>query len=257
MAVEASAGPLTRPRAAAAGSLAVLAVALQIAYPLASGGARDRLTVGIVIAFAAAGAASAVATRGWRVGGQAIAAAALVGFAADVVGVHSGLPFGRYAYGSLLGPRLAGVPLVVALAWTMLAWPAAVVARRLVRGTVARVAVGAWALAAWDVFLDPQMVAAGAWHWHQPSPHLPGVTGVPLTDYAGWLLVAAVISAAVQWCLRGDRGGDDAVPVALYLWTWVGSAVALAAFLGHPAAAAWGAVAMGLVGVPLVRTLAR
>ena len=46
-------------------------------------------------------------------------------------------------------------------------------------------------LAAWDVFLDPQMVDDGHWRWADPTPGLPGVDGVPLTNFAGWLLVGA------------------------------------------------------------------
>ena len=51
---------------------------------------------------------------------------------------------------------------------------------------LARVAVAAAALASWDLFLDPQMVDAGHWRWSDPSPALPGVPTVPLTNYAGW-----------------------------------------------------------------------
>jgi uncharacterized membrane protein len=236
--------------------LAALVVALQIGYPLASGATRDRVTVVIVVVFAAASAAHAVLTRG-RVGAAAVALAAGLGFAAEVIGVHTGVPFGDYRYGSTLGVRLFGVPLVVALAWTMVAWPAALAARRLVAAPVARVVVGAWALASWDLFLDPQLVAAGGWTWADPDPHLPGVPTVPLTNYAGWLLVALVVSAVMQRALRNDRGGADGVPVAMYLWTCVGSVVALAGFLDLAAAATWGAVGMGLVAAPLVRTLRR
>jgi putative membrane protein len=124
-----------------------------------------------------------------------------------------------------------------------------------VRHPALRVAVGAWALASWDLYLDPQLVAAGGWHWRDPTPHLPGVPDVPLTNYAGWLLVATAVSAALQWVLRSDRGGADLAPFALYVWTWLGSAVALAVFLDRPGAAAWGAAGMGLVAVPLLRRL--
>jgi len=235
--------------------LAATAVALQLAYPLSNGATRLRLSVVIVAVFAAAVAAHAIGTRGWRVGGAALGVVAGLGFAAEVVGVHRGVPFGHYAYGAGLGPRLAGVPVVVGLAWTMLAWPAALVARRLARRPATRVAVGAWALAAWDLYLDPQLVAAGGWRWRDPDPHLPGEPDVPLTNYAGWLLVATAVSVALQWLLRHDRGGPDLAPLALYLWTWLGSAVALAMFLDRPGAAAWGAAGMGLVAVPLLRRL--
>lgn len=228
--------------------LAGAVVALQIAYPLTHAATRRHLTVLIVVALAATALAHALVTRGARVAALLLAGTALGGYAVEVLGVHTGVPFGSYTYGSALGPRLFGVPPVVGLAWTMLAWPAALAARRLVRGRLARVVVGGWALATADLFLDPQLVAGGAWTWRSPSPHLPGVPTVPLTNYLGWLAVALVLSALVQ-SIAGD--GDDRVPVALYLWLYVGWIVALAGFLGLGAAAGWGALGMGTVAVPL------
>ena len=42
------------------------------------------------------------------------------GFLAELAGVHTGLPFGRYSYSAALGPSLGGVPLVIACAWITL-----------------------------------------------------------------------------------------------------------------------------------------
>lgn len=235
--------------------LALVVVGLQISYPLAHGSARDRLTVLIVVALAATCVVHALVTRGARTAVLLLLVTALPGYAVEVLGVHTGFPFGTYAYSDALGRRVWGVPPVIGLAWTMLAWPAALAARRLVSNTTARIAVGAWALASADLFLDPQQVAAGHWTWRFPSPHLPGVEDIPLTNYLGWLGVALVISVAVQ-TIAG--GGDDVVPIALYLWLYVGWIVALAAFLDLGAAAAWGALGMGIVTLPLAaRTLRR
>jgi uncharacterized membrane protein len=228
--------------------LAATVVALQIAYPLVHGTARDHLTVVIVVTLAATCVVHAALTRGPATAAGLLVVTALPGYAVEVLGVHTGFPFGSYAYSSTLGPRLFGAPLLIGLAWTMLAWPAAVAARRLVRGRVARVVVGAWALAAADLFLDPQVVASGGWTWSSPTPHLPGVPDVPLTNFAGWLAVALMLSVAVQ-ALAGD--GDDRVPLALHLWLYIGWVVALGVFLDLPAAAGWGALGMGLVAVPL------
>jgi uncharacterized membrane protein len=228
--------------------LAATVVALQIAYPLVDGAVRDHLTVVIVTMLAATCVVHAAMTRGVRTAAGLLLVTALPGYAVEVLGVHTGIPFGSYAYSSALGPRPFGVPPVIGLAWTMLAWPAALAARHLVRGRLARVLVGAWALAAADVFLDPQLVASGAWRWRDPSPHLPGVPDVPLTNFAGWLAVALLLSIAVQALARD---GDDTVGLALYLWLYVGWVVALAVFLDLAAAAGWGAVAMGVVAVPL------
>ena len=242
-----------RARATVPVALAVAAVAVQIAYPLTHGRVRDDATIAIVVLFAGASAAHAILTRGMR-GLATVGVTALGGFLVEVLGVHTGFPFGSYSYAATLGHRVWGVPLLLGAAWTMLAWPAALVARRLVSTFLARVVVGAWALATWDLFLDAQMVADGHWRWRHPSPHLPGVTTVPLTNYAGWLLVSVALSLVLQGILASSSG-DDRLPVALYLWTYVGSVVALVAFLDLRAAGLWGALGMGTVALPLARTV--
>lgn len=235
----------------AVGVLVLASVAMQISYPLTDGDARRRLTIATVVTFAAASVSHARARYGGR-GVWCCVAAAGIGLIAEIVGVHTGVPFGHYAYADSLGPAIAGVPVVVALAWAMMAWPAAVVARLLVASKAARVAVGTWALASWDLFLDPQMVAAGHWQWAAPDPHLPGVDTVPLTDLAGWLVVSAVISLVVQGILgRSAWRHGDGWMLALYLWTYASSVVAQLAFLDLRASALWGALGMGAVAVPL------
>ena len=239
---------------AAAGLFALvgLAVAVQIAYPLLHGRSRDAATVAIVVLLAASCVVHAAVTRGPAFAAAMAVATAVPGFVVEVVGVRTGWPFGHYGYGDGLGARLVGVPPVVALAWTMLAWPAAIAARTLVRSTAARIVVGAWALASTDLFLDPQMVRNGYWTWRHTSPHLPGVGAVPLTNYAGWLAVALVVSAALQGLLaRRPARVDDRVAVGLYLWLYAGWVLALAVFGRLADAAGWGALGMGVVAVPL------
>jgi putative membrane protein len=237
-------------------ALLAVAVAAQIGYPLVAGTTRDALTVVIVVVVAAAALCSAATTRG-RPALVVLALSTVIGgFAVEVLGVHTGFPFGRYRYDGSLGPTLFGVPLVIACAWPMLAWPSAVAARHLTHSYPARVLLGAWALTTWDVFLDPQMVAAGHWHWLHPAPHLPGVPTVPLTDYVGWFAVALLVSAVLQRLLNATSIGDR-WPLMFYVWTWASSTLALLAFLGLAAAALWGCAAMGTVAIPVLRVLAR
>lgn len=236
-------------------ALLIVAVALQISYPLVSGSPRDAITVVTVILVGAAMLTHAAQTRGRRALATLVLVAVVGGFGVEVLGVHSGFPFGSYRYTDSLGPRWLGVPVVIALAWPMLAWPAALAARRLVRTFPARVLVGAWGFAAWDLFLDPQMVAAGHWRWFDPQPHLPGVGAVPLGNFLGWLGVAVLISIALQGVV--ERSTDDGAPLAFYVWTWASSVLGLAAFLDLAAAALWGGLAMGTVAVPLLVSWAR
>ena len=158
------------------------------------------------------------------------------------------------ALGMIL-PAVTGIaPVLVPLAWTMMAYPTLLAGRRLAglrRGSWAAPALAAWLLAAWDVYLDPQMVAAGHWTWAFPDPGLPGVDGIPLTNFAGWLLVALVMQATLHRLLPPTLPhADVAVPFALLAWTWLGSALANAAFFDRPGVAAWGLGAMGVVAGP-------
>jgi uncharacterized membrane protein len=231
-------------------------IGLQIGYPLTAGTARATLVVVTVLVGCGWAVGHAWTTQGVRVAGALVAVGAGGGLLVEAVGVRTGVVFGHYAYTGALGPRLFGVPLVIPLAWAWMAWPAWLVATRLVAGPLARVLVAGWALAAWDLFLDPQMVAAGYWHWAHPHP---GLGGAPLHNYLGWLVVALVMMAVFA-VLAGRPAPDPhrAAPMyALYLWTYASSVLAHAVFLGLPTSALAGALGMGLVAVPLAAALLR
>ena len=230
-------------------------IGCQIAYPLVEGEARTALTIATVLGFFAASVTHAWFTRGagWAVGLVVITAGG--GFVAEAVGVRSGVPFGDYSYGDSLGWQLAGVPVIIPLAWAMMAYPALVIARRLTRRFVPIVA--GVALAAWDLFLDPQMVSAGHWSWQDQTPALPGVPGIPLTNYLGWLAVALVMMTVLHLALPRRPAADDRLPALLYLWTYASQVLANAVFFDRPAVALWGGIGMGLVVVPYLYVLWR
>ncbi|MDD7941857.1 carotenoid biosynthesis protein [Actinomycetospora lutea] len=234
------------------------AVAVQIAFPL-TGGGTPTLTVVSVALFALASVSHALLARGPGAAVGLVVVAAGGGLVIEAVGLATGLPFGEYRYTDALGPSLLGVPLVVPAAWTMMSYPALVVGRRLAtalgRGRGATTVLGAWALASWDVFLDPQMVDAGNWYWLDPTPALPGVPGIPVSNFAGWLLVSLVMIAALDRVMPAGPATDDRLPLALWLWTFLSSTMAAAVFFGRPTVALVGGLLMGLVGVPLIVVL--
>ncbi|WP_159840388.1 carotenoid biosynthesis protein [Nocardia sp. CY41] len=247
-------------------ALVVLTVAAQIGYPLATGSARDRVTVAVVVLSAAAALAHATTTRGLRYAVGFLVIVSGIGLAAEVIGTATGVPFGCYQYATdRLGPALLEVPLLVPLAWTGGMYPVWVVAGMVSRRTAARVVATATGAVGWDLFLDPQMVADGQWTWCDTSSGLPGLEWIPVTNYLGWFAVALLMGGLLaSW----ERAAPDparvrspaialTVPVALFLWTWLGSALAHAVFLDLPSSAGYGFAGMGLLGVPLLVVLAR
>lgn len=114
----------------------------------------------------------------------------------ESVGVATGWVYGPYHYTDKLGPKFLGlVPLLIPVAWFMMTYPSYVIANRLApaikstwvwRLTVA--ALGAVIMTAWDLAMDPMMVAGGHWVWEQPGANF----GVPLQNYWGWWLTTFV-----------------------------------------------------------------
>jgi putative membrane protein len=236
-------------------ALAALTVLLQIAYPLTGGAVRERLTVATVLVFAAATLSHAAVHRGLLWAAAYLTVTAGTGLAAEAVGTATGFPFGAYQYTGSLGPQLLDVPVVIPLAWTMFAYPCLLVGQRLARSRPGAAVAGGWALASWDLFLDPQMVEAGHWTWSDVTASLPGSPDVPVSNYLGWVLVGVVMVGLLQLLPRRDA--DDRVPAALFLWTYASSVLAFAVFFGRPLVALVGGVGMGLVAVPFALRLRR
>jgi putative membrane protein len=241
-------------------ALLALLVLTQICYPLTSGDTRAAFTVTTVLLGCAGSILHAGLTRGPRAALALVATATVGGFLVEAVGVATGFPFGEYDYSGRLGPKILDVPLIIPLAWTWMAWPAWLAALRVARSKPMRIIVAAAGLAAWDLFLDPQMVAEDYWLWRSPEPALPGVPGIPIGNYLGWVGFALVLMTALSWAL--GRAGtepapDDAPMIALWLWTYASSVLAHAVFLDLPASAAWGGVVMGAAVLPLVVKLRR
>ena len=236
-------------------ALAAATVLLQIAYPLVHGDARDVLTVVTVVAFFLASATHAAVHRGLRWAAAYVAVTVPTGLLAEAVGTSTGLPFGDYDYAGSLGWQVLGVPAVIPLAWSMMAYPCLLVGQRLARSRLGAALVGGYALASWDLFLDPQMVAAGHWRWRDVSYALPGAPDIPGSNHLGWLLVGVLLLGALQLLPR--RAADDRVPAALFLWIYASSVLANAAFFGRPMTALVGGIGMGVVAVPYALALRR
>ena len=98
------------------------------------------------------------------------------------------------------------------------------------------------------------MVDAGHWTWAHPDPALPLVPDVPLTNYAGWLVVSVAMVGALDRLLP-RHGGPSGPAAALYLWTYGSSVVAHVLFFDRPGSALVGGIVMGAVALPFARSL--
>jgi putative membrane protein len=133
---------------------------------------------------------------GWKQTGLLLLLTFAVSLLFECVGVATGWVYGPYHYTDKLGYKFLGlVPLLIPVAWFMMTYPSYVIARSIVP-TIKRVwlwrllvaAVGGLVMTAWDLAMDPMMVAGGHWVWEQPG----GYFGIPLQNYWGWWLTIFV-----------------------------------------------------------------
>ena len=228
-----------------------IAILLQISYPLLSGEALRVVTISTVYWGAGAMALHALLAFGARYAFTYLGIALPFGFLIELLGLKTGWPFGVYEYDPSLGAQLFGVPFVVPFAWVMMVHPALVAARRIANTWV--FLYGGALLAAWDLFLDPQMVAAGRWKWEVTGSHVPFTPDIPLSNPFGWLLAGIIIIALLHKVLPRERRKESASLVAvdvLLLWTLFGGFVGNLFFFDRPGLAVFGTVIMGSILTP-------
>ena len=234
------------------------------ALPALPGGLNGLTT--LLVAFSVSHAAYALGLRRTAV---FFAISAVVSWLFEQAGVSTGTVYGPYHYTDVLGPKLGDVPLLIPGAWFMMIYPGYVIAGLLVdgrpygtRGSWANVvwlaAVGAAVMTAWDVVVDPILSgpAFRAWIWEQGGPYF----GVPLRNYAGWLVTTFVVYLLYRAWERGsaapagqlaDRGSMAAwLPLVAYGAMLVSNLVSG----GPPELAVIGPFVMG---VPLLAAAAR
>jgi uncharacterized membrane protein len=147
-------------------------------------------------------------------GWWAVASALAIGAGSELVGVSTGLPFGRYEYTEAWWPtmQIPGVgpfPVALPFAWMMMAGSAHLLARRQRRGWAA-VAVGGLLAAVADAFMEPAATGSlGYWRWLEPGP-LPGAA--PLLNPVGWFLTACAAGAVLSRAHRQDAGPPSRDP---------------------------------------------
>jgi putative membrane protein len=94
------------------------------------------------------------------------------------------------------------------------------------------------ALAAWDLFLDPQMTAEGYWRWARGGRY----RGIPLSNFAGWLATGLGVMVVLERVLPPAE--PDVVLVGEYAGMALMETAGFAAFFGDRLVAAAGGAAM-------------
>jgi putative membrane protein len=153
----------------------------------------------------------------------------LVPLGAELLSTRVGVPFGLYHYsGETTGAELflANVPFFSPLSFPFLAYASFCLARRALgpggagsrAGRLRLVALSGALMTLLDVVIDPLAVRGGRWFLGHIFAYPEGgiYFGVPLSNFAGWLLVGWATVGGYVWVAGAGRPGSPRLGIALY-----------------------------------------
>jgi putative membrane protein len=124
--------------------------------------------------------------RGWNTNFVLFAFfAMLIGFGSEVMGIHTGFPFGNYVYGKTLGLKLFEVPLVIGINWLLLVYLSGNLFSFKIKSDWIAAAFAAGLMVGIDVFIEPVAINLDFWTWEGNV--------IPLSNYLGWFGVSFII----------------------------------------------------------------
>ena len=128
-------------------------------------------------------------------------AAFIIGFGAEMIGTSTGLIFGNYSYGNVLGPAWNNVPLIIGINWFMVIYCCGVSMYTLLNNLIMKVSGGlppprpglqllslvidgATMAVILDYLIEPVAIKLGFWQWNGD---------IPLYNYVSWFIISCIL----------------------------------------------------------------
>jgi uncharacterized membrane protein len=133
----------------------------------------------------------------------AAVAIGVVSFLSELAGTTYGIPFGKYEYSVLLGPKIFNrVPYLIPPSWFFMSVAAYALSERALGKRamgVTRVIAGSILLLAWDLTLDPAMSHLSPfWIWSENGIYF----GTPFKNLLGWFATGVVNMLILEWMAK-------------------------------------------------------
>jgi uncharacterized membrane protein len=113
-----------------------------------------------------------------------------IGYFIEVLGVHTGMIFGQYSYGSTLGYKVFNVPIAIGANWLLLSYLFCYFSRNV----VLKFTNNSWLIAIFssllmvllDFVIEPIAINFDFWNWQNGS--------IPIQNYLAWFFVSLLIN---------------------------------------------------------------
>lgn len=105
----------------------------------------------------------------------------------EITGVQTGLIFGQYTYGNTLNVKINGVPLIIALNWTVLIMATFSLGKWISRSWILAPIIGSLLIVAFDFVLEPVAIKLDYWEWEKGN--------IPMQNYFAWFVISLFFSS--------------------------------------------------------------
>lgn len=159
--------------------------------------------------------------HGWRLYGARgilVFSAACLGCGTffELLSLRTGFPFGHDAFTSVMGPKIFGLPVLLALAYLGIGYVSWVLSSTILvapprsrMAIFARPLLAACIMTAWDLAMDPVWATVDrAWIWRDGGAWF----GVPAGNYFGWMLTTWTFYQVFALWLRGRESAQPPPP---------------------------------------------
>lgn len=110
-----------------------------------------------------------------------------LGYTVEWLGVHKGVIFGNYSYGSALGISVAGVPLAIAFAWPMVCLMSINLISEVRLPLFVFTFLVAVVTTIFDFLMEPAAVFLNYWKWKE---------NIPISNYLAWFILSGGMAFA-------------------------------------------------------------
>jgi putative membrane protein len=144
----------------------------------------------------------------------------VIGMATEMIGVNTGMLFGDYQYGQVLGPKVYGVPLLIGLNWFIIVFCSGSLFTQCLdlfqikwninmRAPVSKIILvigGAAVATCFDFILEPVAVKLHFWSWNNWQ--------IPAFNYISWFIISAIL-LGVKIYLKSNRANTFATSLLI------------------------------------------
>ena len=121
----------------------------------------------------------------------------ILGFGVEVMGVVTGKIFGTYHYGSSLGIKILGVPLVMGINWVVLTYIFGAFASFCFNNYVFKILTASIGLVLLDLIIEPLSGRLDFWYWNNNQ--------IPFQNFVAWFLISLIMQFIIHHFVKGFR----------------------------------------------------